>query len=220
MTERFESLKFAFSVEGETEKWYLEWLQKVINSSHDAKYHVVFKTKVERNPIKFAKSLNAKTTPSITHLCDVEGPMIGDSRGFETTLANLKEARTQKGIDYRLGYSNLSFELWMILHKRDCSGCINSKNEYLNLINSSYSGNFSSLSDYKEYSGFERCLSKLSLNDVREAVKRAEMIIQTKRNTDIKLKHYKGYSYYPENPSLSIQEAIKRILKECGLLMV
>ena len=30
MAERYESLKFVFSVEGETEAWYLEWLQKAM----------------------------------------------------------------------------------------------------------------------------------------------------------------------------------------------
>ncbi|GEB77771.1 hypothetical protein SIN01_21160 [Sporolactobacillus inulinus] len=29
---------FYFSVEGETEKWYLDWLQKQINNHPDAKY--------------------------------------------------------------------------------------------------------------------------------------------------------------------------------------
>lgn len=116
MAERYESLKFVFSVEGETEEWYLEWFQNAINSDNAANYHVKIEVNVEKNPMKLVKKLNAMTTHYVTHLCDVEGQMAGDLKGFETTLANLKEARTQKNIAYKLGYSNLSFELWMILH--------------------------------------------------------------------------------------------------------
>lgn len=32
-TRRKQTKKYYFSVEGETEKWYLEWLQKQINDS-------------------------------------------------------------------------------------------------------------------------------------------------------------------------------------------
>ncbi len=220
MDERYESLKFVFSVEGETEEWYLDWLQTAINSDKAANYHVRIKADVEKNPMKYAKNLNAMTTPYVTHLCDVEGQTAGDIKGFETTLANLKEARTQKGIAYKLGYSNLSFELWMILHKRDCTRCFNCKNEYLNLINACYSKDFISLSKYKEETAFKRCLSRLSLNDVRSAINRAERIILEKSSLNIKPRYHKGYSYYPENPALSIHEAIKLILKECGLLYV
>jgi hypothetical protein len=33
----------------------------------------------------------------------------------------MKEAKTQKKITYYLGYSNFTFELWMVLHKRNVS---------------------------------------------------------------------------------------------------
>ena len=37
---RKETKKYYFSVEGETEKWYLDWLQKTINSITESKYNV------------------------------------------------------------------------------------------------------------------------------------------------------------------------------------
>lgn len=33
-----------------------------------------------------------------------------------------------------------------------------------------------------------------------------------------KLTKYSGYSYYRENPSLSIHEVVKRMLSECGVM--
>ena len=71
--------KYYFSVEGKTEKWYLDWLQNAINTANTATYKVVFDSKVEKN------------------------------------------------ITYKLGYSNFTFELWMILHKQDCNTCFDNR---------------------------------------------------------------------------------------------
>lgn len=40
--------KYYFSVEGKTEKWYLDWLQNAINTANTATYKVVFDSKVEK----------------------------------------------------------------------------------------------------------------------------------------------------------------------------
>lgn len=49
--------KYYFSVEGETEKWYLDWLQDLINNS-DASCKVSFNSKVEKDPVKYVKGLS------------------------------------------------------------------------------------------------------------------------------------------------------------------
>lgn len=217
MADLFETKKFVFSVEGETEKWYLDWLQKTINSCSDAQYHALIKAKVEKSPIRFIKSLNAKSTPAVTHLCDVEGQTATDKKVFENTLEELKIARKQKGITYSLGYSNMSFELWFILHKQDCFGGYNNKREYLDLINSCYSEQFDTLSKYKKNENFNRCLSKLTISEVKDAINRAERIMDWNKNTGKQHKVKSGFSYYYENPALTIHSAVKMILMECGL---
>ena len=55
---RKETNKYYFSVEGETEQWYLQWLQKQINNHPDSKLKVQFDIKVEKNPLKYAKKIN------------------------------------------------------------------------------------------------------------------------------------------------------------------
>ena len=45
-TRRKQTKKYYFSVEGETEKWYLEWLQKQINDSANLCFNVCFDIKV------------------------------------------------------------------------------------------------------------------------------------------------------------------------------
>lgn len=41
-----ENLTYYFSVEGETEKWYLDWLQSTINSIPETKYTVKLVSKI------------------------------------------------------------------------------------------------------------------------------------------------------------------------------
>jgi hypothetical protein len=40
--------KYYFSVEGETEKWYLNWLQDKINSDPAARYKVSIDSKIQK----------------------------------------------------------------------------------------------------------------------------------------------------------------------------
>jgi len=37
---RKETIKYFFSVEGDTERWYLNWLQTKINSNEYSKYNI------------------------------------------------------------------------------------------------------------------------------------------------------------------------------------
>ena len=55
---RKECRKYYFSVEGETEKWYLKWLESQINSKDNAKYNVKIIAEVNKNPIKMVKKNN------------------------------------------------------------------------------------------------------------------------------------------------------------------
>lgn len=43
-----------------------------------------------------------------------------------------------KDIKYENGYSNLTFELWILLHKTDCNGCTSERKNYLEKINKTF----------------------------------------------------------------------------------
>ena len=62
-----------------------------------------------------------------------------------------------------------------------------------------------------------RCLSKLTLDDVKKAIERAEKINSQNILNGYNEENYKGYKYFKENPSLSIHEQVKTILIECGV---
>lgn len=215
---RRESRKYYFSVEGETEFWYLEWLQKKINASSESKYDVSFDCSIEKNPLKRAKSLVVMGKTTIYHLSDYESDEDVHVREFTETMDNLKKARELgKQIAYKFGYSNLTFDLWIVLHKSDCNSSMIHRSKYLPKINSAYGENFESMKEYKHEHNFKRCLSKLSLQNVVEAVNRAESIMKANEENGYINYQYKGYRYYKENPSLLVFEPIKVILKDCGL---
>ena len=217
MNKRLETQKYTFTVEGETERWYLNWLKDEINRYDGRSYNVSFDVKVQPCPRKFYKGINAKITPIVTHICDVESNELEHENKFKNILLEMNDAKKQKKIGYILGYSNFTFELWMVLHKVNCFGALNHRNQYLDLINKSFGENFNSLDQYKREDNFKHCLDKLSINDVFEAIKRADMITANNVMDEKILIRYKGYSYYRDNPALSIHHVVRTILKECGI---
>ena len=210
--------KYYFSVDGETEKWYLDWLQTQINNEAESKYKVSIDSKIQ-NPLKRAKSLNVTSKVEVTHLCDYESNEEKHVTQFRTSLDWMKEvSKLGKTIKYNLGYSNFTFELWMILHKANCNASLTHRGQYLGLINKAYGESFQSLDQFKQEDNFKKgILTKISLQDVKDAIGRSKAIMQRNEDNDYVLQQYKNFCYYKENPSLSIWESIKRIIEDCEL---
>ncbi len=168
---RKENMTYYFSVEGETEKWYLDWLQNCINECDEAKYKVKLDSKIEKDPLVRAKSMTILGKTEITHVFDRESEDELHTKQFMTTLDRMKEAeKLGKNIKYKLGYSNFTFELWMILHKADCNGAKTDRRQYLSPINNAYHEHFENLDEYKQKDNFKRVLNQLSLDDVKMAI--------------------------------------------------
>lgn len=211
--------KYYFSVEGETEQWYLKWLQERINESENALYKVSLDCPVQKNPVKRAKSLVVTGQTEIYHLSDYESNDQVHVQQFTQTMDNLKRARELgKQISYKFGYSNLTFDLWIILHKVSCNSSVAHRKNYIDFLNRAYDEHFENMDEYKHEDNFKRCLGKLDLSNVKEAVMRAKKIMQRNKENGYTLHRYKGYEYYKENPALAIWEPIEKILKDCGLL--
>lgn len=213
-----ETKKYYFSVEGETEQLYLEWLEKAINACSDGGWRVSFNVKVQKDPLSFVKGLTIQSEAKIFHFCDYESSEEQHQRQFERSMDRMVEAEDLgKQVEYQFGYSNFTFDLWIVLHKADCYGCINDRHQYLDKINSAFSEDFENMDKYKKKDNFKRCLSKLTLDDVRNAVLRSEKIMShnAKFNSFVK---YKKFKYYRENPALEVGTIIGGILKDCGLM--
>ena len=213
-----ESRKYVLTVEGETEKWYFLWLKDQINKHGNRTYNANIIPKVIQSPRSFYKGANSKLTPEIFHICDIESKEPIHIDKFQNILKEMKEARKEKNIKYILGYSNFTFELWIILHKKDCFKTFNNRRQYLASIQECFNEKFEDLGHYKQENAFKRCLDKLCLDDVISAIKRADRLKQLNKESNNKLIKYCNYSYYIENPALSINEVVKRILIECGVM--
>lgn len=209
---RKENEKYFFSVEGETEVWYFEYLNKLINDQLErlgADFTVSLDAKKSR-PAKYIKSRSfVKKGQELIHVFDHEGDVVR----FKKTLDEMTLAR-QKDAVYRLGYTNVSLELWLLLHKQDCFGNVPNVNAYLPRLNQSFDTNFRNLGELKSEHGFKQLLSKIELTDVHSAIVRAEQIHQ-QRLDSAEQEHCKSYAWFNENPSLSLHLCIKKILDLC-----
>lgn len=209
-------LKYYFSVEGQTEKWYLEWLQKQINDNEKANCKVKFDIQVQKNPIKRVKSLNVLNKTDIIHVFDFED--LQNELAFQKTLSYMKEASTKKkNVRYLLGYCNYDFELWMILHKKCDVSYKEHRSKYLSVLNAYFNEKFETMSQYKEEDNFKKVLNKLTLNDVKYAIQNAEKITKNNQENQIKV-HFAKYTYYKNNPSLNLHEHIRKILEDTSLI--
>lgn len=210
--------KYYFSVEGETEQWYLKWLQDRINETEESKIKVSFDCAVQKNPLKRAKSMVITGKTEVWHISDYESDDPIHVKQFMETMDNMKAAKgLGKQISYQFGYSNLTFDLWIILHKADCNGAIAHRKNYLAPLNRAFDEHFENMNEYKHEANFKRCLGKLELSNVNDAIKRAKTIMQRNQDRGYVLQQYKGYKYYKENPSLAVWEVVDNILKDCGL---
>jgi hypothetical protein len=210
--------KYYFTVEGETEQWYLKWLQDRINERKETSYKVSFDCQVQKNPLKRAKSLIVTGKTEVWHLSDYESDDPVHTKQFTETMNNMKAVKNiGKQIVYKFGYTNLTFDLWIILHKTDCNASYAHRNNYLSLLNRAYNEHFENMKEYKSEDNFKRCLKKIALSNVIEAVNRAKRIMEQNQKNGYVLQQYKGYTYYKENPSMTIHEIIEKILKNCNL---
>lgn len=214
-----ENRTYYFSVEGATEKWYLDWLQNMINADPDAKYTVKLNSKIQKDPLAHVKKMTITGKTEVTHIFDYESEEAVHVQQFKTALDRMKEAQNSgKNIKYQLGYSNLTFELWIILHKEDCNRHLAHRNLYLDPLNRAYGEHFENLKQYKQEDNFKRILKQLSLNHVKAAIRRSKAIMQRNQENGYVLQQYKGYKYYRENPSLSIWKVVDKILFDCEIL--
>lgn len=88
MANRKSTKKYYFSVEGETGQWYLKWLQDLINATEEAEYKVSIDCRIQKNPLKYAKSLVITKKVEVYRFFDYESDEEIHVKGFQDALAN------------------------------------------------------------------------------------------------------------------------------------
>jgi hypothetical protein len=214
--------QYFFSVEGENEKWYFEHLQKLINTSEESKFNVDFGIKVENSPVSRIKSIKIPTFGNdkitVFHVIDYESNDEVHRAKFLGTLNELKEVRiNHRNYNYCLGYTNFAFELWLLLHKSYNFTSLAHRSHYIHPINEAFGTNFSRLKDNKHKEPFEKLLTKIDLSDVKRAIEVAESIRPTQLANGYSMVEYKGFNYFRENPDITINECVKRVLNDCKI---
>lgn len=218
MQERKTNKTYFFTVEGETEKLYLDWLQNEINSNSQSKYKVQINSVVEKKPLSFAKKKTRLTVPKINHLADIESKSEEHRKNINSLLNEFKTIKNEKQIECNFGYSNYTFELWIILHKDCFKTPLTDRTKYLSHINRLYGTSFSTLGDYKRADNFKSCLKELDIENVKQAINNAKKL--DKHNFEIGnniISKY-NYTYFENDPSTSVHLLIEAILKDCKLI--
>jgi len=128
----------------------------------------------------------------------------------------MRKAEDMFGITYKLGYSNYTFELWMLLHVADVNFAVRDRSSYLGLINRYFHRNYKSIDEFKKQNEFGKILDQfVTLDSVKLAIARAEKIV---RNNDLDKKSkdkYSGFTFFRDNPDLSVHTVVQMILEVC-----
>lgn len=214
---------YYFSVEGYNEKWYFEHLQKLINNSDESKYNVQFDIKIDRSPLSRKKSINVPIFSGqklqLFHIVDYESNDPEYVKQFNRLLDELSEIRKKyKAYNYKLGYSNFAFELWLILHKSGNIHQVQDRSRYIDKINSLYNTNFQKMKSNKNQKTFERLLEQIGLEEVKRALANAEKVRKYQEDIGNRLMELKGFKYYRDNPDITVNECVKKIFDDCSLI--
>lgn len=117
---------------------------------------------------------------------------------------------------YNLGYSNLNFDYWLILHKIEKSQIsfrtAFHNDDYINQLRSVYG--LSPHEDIKNQAVIKRIMDSISIEDVKRAIENAKYIKLKNETERSHTKHItsRGYEFY-DNPDFSIHELVESIFK-------
>ena len=221
-----ESRHVYISVEGDVcESLYFEHLKSLINSSKDGKYNLNLSLKkvapysyVKQNAYKQMDKENGKTIPFF-HIQDIEDYKDEELKNqFKKLIDDMKKAEKDFSIPTFLGYSNYTFELWMLLHVSDMKAPVANRQAYLRPINKYFNKNYQSLDEYKEEREFRDILRKnITLDSIFKAIERAESICQQKKHDNQRYEQYRNLEIYPDNPYTTVHHVVARILSICGI---
>ena len=108
-------------------------------------------------------------------------------------------------------YSSVNFDLWLILHKENFNREVSKNDAYVSDVRRIY--NLSASENIKSEGAMQKILSQITVDDVKEAIERADFIRKGKMVGDgIKT----GDTTIHSNPDFSIHEFLRVVLKDSG----
>lgn len=220
-----ESRQFNMSVEGiNCETMYFEHLAKLINGSDRGTYNLKVDPK-KMSPMEYAKRNAHKPVDKrkknqnlpYIHVQDIEDYYDDFHRTkFFGMINEMRMAEEEFGITYELGYSNYTFELWMLLHVTDMGHAVSHRKSYLASINKWFHRNYSDIAEFKRKDEFKNILDEfVTLDSIKLAISRAEKIVKDNGESGKVKETYKGFTFYRDNPDISVHEVVQMIFEVC-----
>lgn len=181
--------------EGQQEEMYFEYVGKKVK---------------EANPnisLKFKKVAKLKTleksSTSVPKLAVFDYDL--NKVEFEKNVKICKETR--------ILYSNLNFDLWLVLHKVRYEKNVQSNSAYVDLVRKIYK--LKDNANIKSQTNIQKILEQIEISDIKRAIQNAEDIMNRKLEED-KMNIKRGFSYYP-NPSMNINEFFKELFEDFNI---
>lgn len=201
--------------EGLQEKKYLDRLKYLISQEKNSKYDVSFMLKncFGGSPLEVCKYTAKSITFSSASNLKKEGRVIAifdyDFKDEEFIKAN-KYCEEQKIFN---AYSNVNFDLFLLLHKQKYNKQISSNKGYQIALCKAY--NIPTSSDIKDEKIIDRIMNQITLDDCRYAIKNAHAICKETCSFGRQFENLEGHF---EQPYLKIHLFIEKVLIKCGLL--
>ncbi len=186
---------------------YFDGLQEELYFNHVAK---LIREKNPNLQVKFEKKKNidglAKSSTAMRKIAIYDYDM--NKEEFK------KRAQYSKSID--LYYSNISFDLWLLLHKMPYNMVVSSPHDYIKDVRKCYNLNSArsskKIEDIKEEKNIKKVLEQITLEDVKYAIDNARNIMDNKLKGDVIVLNSK-FKYY-DNPATNLHEFFEKLFKE------
>ena len=191
-------LQYFCICDGQQEILYLKHLSTLLHSES---------RRVTFAPTMLKQGSIATTLRNSRHIAYIKAALFdhdGNATRFDTALRDCIKGKCIHA------FSNLNFDLWLLLHRQDFSSTVSNNKAYIKHVREAF--NLGKEADIKNKDVIETSiLPQISLSCVKDAVKRASKIREHKLKSDIK--KVENVVYY-NNPDLSIHDFIKKVFED------
>lgn len=217
---RKENRKVIITVEGQCEELYFRHLQNLVNNSSCGR-NLILEIYV-RKPLDQAKrSSNVMLDQPLYHVQDIEDASGGEERvRIRKVVDDLVEAGKKLGIEYRWAYSNISFELWLLLHVKYLTRHMNSARDYFTEMRLAFNRDWANIGQFKKEENFKSILSQyVTLESVTQAVRRAEAIRTRNQENAETFLAYRNHKCCLANPATDVDLLVVHLFRLAGLAL-
>lgn len=188
-------------VEGQQEELYLNHLAKLLKRRPNI---VVTFNVSEGNAYELTKSYVEYDSVC---LFDYDFNKKEFEENLKICAAENRKNQKKRSARVHHAYSNVCFDLWLVLHKKDFFGSVSTNDAYVKDVIESYG--LPKDADIKSKKVIDTILSQITLDDVKKAIERAQKIRSRKLPADA---HNIDSEVYFDNPDFSIHNFIETVI--------